>query len=121
MYRSHGCEIEWLENDFARISCKNPAIGIDPFNKKKIWFNNAFAYYTGYSNQWNDPKKAIFFGNGDQLPENSMAILKEVSCVTCGKLFCTTTVVLILCTLSIQLANPQDEACQVSCISHLKW
>ena len=78
IFRSHGCEVEWLDNDCARISCKLEAFGTDSQTGKKTWFNNALAYYLGYSNQWNDPKKTIFFGNGDPVPEKAMQTLKEV-------------------------------------------
>ena len=78
IFRSHGGKVEWLDNDCARISCKLEAFGTDSQTGKKTWFNNALAYYLGYSNQWNDPKKTIFFGNGDPMPEKAMQTLKEV-------------------------------------------
>ncbi len=76
--RSHGVTVEWLEDDCARISCTLPAFATDPLNGRTTWFNNAVAYFFGYSNELNDSRKTVTFGNGDAMPDESMQTLKEV-------------------------------------------
>lgn len=75
---AQGTEIEWLPNGCLKtVTNILPAIRVDERTGKKTWFNSIIAAYTGWEDCRNDRKKAVTFGNGEQMPEDCMDALEK--------------------------------------------
>jgi alpha-ketoglutarate-dependent taurine dioxygenase len=81
--REAGMQWEWLDSgDLWTITRALPAIRTDPRSQKKTFFNSVVAAYTGWTDQRNDPKKAVRLGDdspvdGDALSATADAMQQE--------------------------------------------
>ncbi|KAI3411537.1 TauD domain-containing protein [Psidium guajava] len=65
-----GMKLEWTEDSVKTVMGPIPAVKLDKWRNRKIWFNSMVAAYTGWKDARNDPVKAVTFGDGNPLPSD---------------------------------------------------
>lgn len=67
-----GMELEWFEGEDGEELLKTTtkvmlAVKKDPRSGRTMWFNSIVAAFTGWKDQRNDPRKAVVFGDGEEM------------------------------------------------------
>mmetsp|Transcript_15969 Transcript_15969/g.39520 ORF Transcript_15969/g.39520 Transcript_15969/m.39520 type:complete len:165 (+) Transcript_15969:485-979(+) len=74
-----GCKWEWLDKDALRqVSAPLPAVRTDKRTGKRVFFNQVWAAYTGWADEYNTPEDCVRLGDGSLLPAQFMRDLGAI-------------------------------------------
>mmetsp|Transcript_4715 Transcript_4715/g.9523 ORF Transcript_4715/g.9523 Transcript_4715/m.9523 type:complete len:330 (-) Transcript_4715:2151-3140(-) len=77
--RNDGCSWEWLDDNRLRhVSPCLPAIKTLPTTGTKVFFNQIYAAYFGWQDEFNSAESCVTFGDGEPFPKVVMQDLRDI-------------------------------------------